>query len=394
MLDSYDVAIIGGGIIGVAVAALLAEEGLTVALFEREAIAAGASGRNLGAIQHPFDAAFADLYHRSVAMYREMEGSDFQLGAEPAGLLLLGEDTAEVTAAAAAIARQSPELTPTVLDAATVHDLEPALAPDLVACRVATGYPVEPAAATHAFAARARRAGATLEVGESAEVMVSHGRAVGVRLGGGRTIEAGQVLVAAGPWTAAVVPGWAERPPIRPLWGVIVSVELEVAPHAVLEELGIDKPGPQPDQLFSAVAAASTSGTGIGSAFLERQPDPMERAARLLESAVRFLPALRGVEATRVRVCARPLSFDRRPLIGAVPEVANLFVCSGHGPWGISTGPASARLVVDEMLGRAPVPAALAAARVPHQAVVSGSEASEFDRRGTTKSPRSRQLRR
>jgi len=31
-----------------------------------------------------------------------------------------------------------------------------------------------------------------------------------------------------------------------------------------------------------------------------------------------------------------------------------LYVCAGHGAWGISTGPASARLIVDEILGRAP----------------------------------------
>ena len=358
---NYDIAIIGGGIIGASAAALLAEEGLSVCLFEREAIAAGASGRNLGAIQHPFDAAFAELYHRSVAMYHAMDSTDFKLAAEPAGLLLVSDDGAEVTAAAAAIAERSAELKPTVLDAATLHELEPALAPDLLACRVATGYPVAPAAATNAFAARAHRAGAMLEIGEAAQVTVAGGRATGVRLTSGRVIDAGQVLVAAGPWTASVVPGWAERPPIRPLWGVIVSVDLDVAPRAVLEELGIDKSGPQPDQLFSAVTTASD--TGIGSAFLERQPDPSERAARLLESAARFMPALAGVQPTRVRVCARPLAFDRRPLIGAIPDVHGLFVCAGHGPWGISTGPASAEMVVAEMLGRGAIPAALSASR-------------------------------
>jgi glycine/D-amino acid oxidase-like deaminating enzyme len=47
----------------------------------------------------------------------------------------------------------------------------------------------------------------------------------------------------------------------------------------------------------------------------------------------------------RTRVCARPQSFDGRPLIGPVPGREGLFVCAGHGPWGISTGPASAALV-------------------------------------------------
>jgi glycine/D-amino acid oxidase-like deaminating enzyme len=38
-------------------------------------------------------------------------------------------------------------------------------------------------------------------------------------------------------------------------------------------------------------------------------------------------------------------------------------VAAGHGPWGISTGPATGRLVADALLGRAELPAALAASR-------------------------------
>jgi glycine/D-amino acid oxidase-like deaminating enzyme len=55
---------------------------------------------------------------------------------------------------------------------------------------------------------------------------------------------------------------------------------------------------------------------------------------------------------------------DGRPLIGAVPGFDGLWIAAGHGPWGISTGPASGRLLADLVLGRmmAP-PAALDPAR-------------------------------
>jgi glycine oxidase len=53
-----------------------------------------------------------------------------------------------------------------------------------------------------------------------------------------------------------------------------------------------------------------------------------------------------------VRICARPQSVDGYPFIGPDADVAALFVCAGHGPWGMSTGPASAALVVDLILGR------------------------------------------
>jgi glycine/D-amino acid oxidase-like deaminating enzyme len=52
-----DFGVIGGGIVGCALAAFLAEGGASVVLYERDEIAAAASGRNSGVLQHPFDAA-------------------------------------------------------------------------------------------------------------------------------------------------------------------------------------------------------------------------------------------------------------------------------------------------------------------------------------------------
>jgi len=50
------------------------------------------------------------------------------------------------------------------------------------------------------------------------------------------------------------------------------------------------------------------------------------------------------------------LSLDGRPLVGRVPGIDGLWVAAGHGPWGISTGPASGRLIADLMDGRVEAP--------------------------------------
>jgi glycine oxidase len=78
----------------------------------------------------------------------------------------------------------------------------------------------------------------------------------------------------------------------------------------------------------------------------------------------RFVPGLASAPLVAVRSCARPVSLDGRPLVGAIPWLDRVFVAAGHGPWGISTGPATARMIADAVLGNdASVPPTLAAER-------------------------------
>ena len=113
--------------------------------------------------------------------------------------------------------------------------------------------------------------------------------------------------------------------------------------------------------LFSAVTARGIS--SIGSTFMTERPDPEALAPRIVANATRFLPALAGASPRGLRACARPISADGRPYLGLVAE--NVAVATGHGPWGITLGPASARLVADQLLGRpAEIPPALNADRL------------------------------
>lgn len=350
-MEKFDVGVIGGGIIGTSAAAYLAEAGRSVVLFERTHLAAGASGRNSGAIQHPFDAPFGQLHRRSLVLYRELSAVEdgFELPERPAGLMLVSFDEDAVVHAAAAIKDEWPELAPSVLAQGAASALEPALDDRLAACRLETGYPVAPSVATLAFGQRAQRAGARLVVGRAAQPVVDEDRVHGVRLANGEFIACEQVLVAAGPWTPSVIPGWGDQPFIRSVWGVVVSTTLTVAPVHVLEELGIDRQAIRAGRLFSLVSVGRTS--SVGSTFLDAEPDQSALALEIIDRARGFVPELGRANIASVRTCARPVTVDGRPVIGAVVGTVGLFVCAGHGPWGISTGPASARLIADQMIG-------------------------------------------
>ena len=370
------VAVIGGGIVGLAAAAFLAEGGARVTVYEREAIGAGASGRNSGVIQHPFDLALVPLYHESVAAYRRLAGTapdiGFALSADPAGLLLVSHRPPVVEALGSHLRETLPELDVTVLGPAELRRLEPSIADGVHAVRVPIGFPVVPAAPTYAWANRADRLGAVIRLGRSARPAIAGGRVTGVDLEG-RIEPADAVVVAAGPWTPEIVDPSGRWRPIRPLWGVVVETLLANPPRHVIEEAAMDVAlgtgdlaagaGGDADDTDDTVDPATTPETSIvtaggattvGSTFLDDEPDPPAWTERILRRAATFVPAVLDAPIRETRACARPLAADGRPLIGAVPWVEGLFVCAGHGPWGITTGPASGRQVADLVLGRGP----------------------------------------
>jgi glycine/D-amino acid oxidase-like deaminating enzyme len=284
---------------------------------------------------------------------------------EPAGILVLAreQDASALARVARDLAVGCPEVEPTLLDGPALAEAEPLLAPGLAACHLRTGWPVRPEAATLAYARLARERGAVLHTGAAARLWIEDGRARGVVVDG-VAHPAGAVLVAAGPWTPELVDPTGAWRPIQAVWGVNVEVALPESPRHVLEEAGVEfaMGGAPPPQVFSLVTADGAS--ALGSTFLDAEPDPEALAPGLLRHGAAFVPALAEVREAAARVCARPLSVDGRPLLGPLPNVEGLWVASGHGPWGISLGPASAALVAaamrDDGVG---IPADLAAAR-------------------------------
>ena len=238
-----------------------------------------------------------------------MEGS-------PAGLLMLAPEHDPLEDAVREIGDDCPELEPALLDPAAVRELEPAVADGLWACRLETGYPVRPIAATRAFARRAHAAGARFHEAETAWPWVARGRARGVLSAGVRR-PAGAVIVAAGPWTPEVIDPTRAWRPIVPVWGVVADVDLPDPPSHVLEEAGVESlaggaesGSDQAGALFSLVSAGGR--VSLGSTFLLDMPNPELWEGRLRRSGDRFVPGLRHAEVVGLRTCAAA-AVRRRP---------------------------------------------------------------------------------
>jgi glycine/D-amino acid oxidase-like deaminating enzyme len=317
----------------------------------------------------------APLYRESLDRYRalaDLRHGDFVVGRSPAGLLLLTHDTATAERRATQLHRLVPELDPELLHPSQVTALEPSLAPGPSGIRLETGFPIPPASATEAWARLAEDRGAHLLIGVPGHPKMAGGRAVGVALDDGSEVLADAVLVAAGPWTPGLVDpsgGWR---PIQATYGVTLQLRLgDGAPAHIVEEDALDdinRTAPtasdgdgEPPSLFSIASAGGIS--TLGSTFLATEPDATQIEPLLLRRAQTFLPAIAEAEVVGRRMCARPQSVDGRPFIGAIGGVDGLFVCAGHGPWGISTGPASAAIAARAVLDGTLPPDELAASR-------------------------------
>jgi glycine/D-amino acid oxidase-like deaminating enzyme len=364
-----DVAVIGAGICGTTVAARLAGAGARVTVYEHEAVAAGASGRNSGVVQRPLDPVLVPLYEATLAVYQELAGeapeAGFGLPDEPAGLLLVARRPDGLPALAAHIAAASPGVEPAVLEGAAIRTAEPALAHGVAAVRLPIGYPIVPSAPTYATATLAERRGATIRLGRTVRPAIRSGQAVGVEVDG-RAEPADAVVVAAGPWSAGLIDPTGGWRPIRPSWGVVVEVLMTAPPRHVLEEADLDvvvgRDAVADDLLDDADHGRQESGfslvptaggiCAVGSTFLDEEPPLDPWRDRILERGSRFVPGLLDAPIRETRACARPLSADGRPLVGPIPWLDGAWICSGHGPWGISTGPGSAALLADRILGR------------------------------------------
>jgi glycine/D-amino acid oxidase-like deaminating enzyme len=244
---------------------------------------------------------------------------------------------------------------------------------------------IDPAGAVAALAEEARRFGAEILCGcEVKELVVRRGAVTGALTDQGE-IDAGTVVVAAGPWSWRVCRSLPYDVPVRGVRGWIATTR--PAPfrlrhaiedhrdvwHQMLGELRLtvgdlatagERPKLHGALVHQDAAGRVVLGASMAAASGDRDEGD-EALAGVARRAIRLVPALAGVEIAETRSCQRPVSPDGLPLHGPVPGVDRLVLASGHGPsgitWGAGAGEAVAEGIVTGSWDPALLPARLAA---------------------------------
>lgn len=367
MQENADIVIIGGGIVGLMTARLLAREGADVLLVEAGDLAAEASGANAGSIhlqiQYPefvaYGEAWAQAYKpclgflkRSLALWQALPVEiDADLGVTLAGGIVVARTDAQMAhIRAKAVIEAEAGVDTEVLD----RDALLGLAPYLAADAIGGGYcamegKANPLQVTPALARAAREAGARL---------VTHTRVTGIEaLRSGHAVittrgvvRVGRIVNAAGARAGQI--------------GAMVGTELDIKGFPL--QVTVTEPVAKmiPHLVYSAAGKLSlkqlaNGGCVIGGGWPARErgdgslaTDPRSLSGNIAMAAG-IVPAIGQARILRSWTAWVNGTPDWRPILGEDPNAPG--VIHALFPWvGFSAGPMTAQVAADLALGRAP----------------------------------------
>jgi glycine oxidase len=333
--SGFDVAVIGGGVIGLSVAWRARARGLSVVVLDRGELGGGTTRVAAGMLA---PASEADAQERSLLALglesariwgafadelRDVSGVD--VGLRTQGTLAVARDGDEKAALERELGlRERLGLRAQRLLPSAARALEPALAPSI---RLAVEFPddhsVDPRALAVALAAACDRAGVVLRPGTEVTRLSD--------------VDAAQVVLAAGPWSAGLA-----RLPVRPVKGQTIRLR-----GAALMERTLRFEG-------GYLVPRADGRIVLGATEEERGFDTTMTALAvhdLLRDAAELVPGILECEIEELVAGLRPGTPDNAPLIGRLDE--RVVVATGHHRNGVLLAPVTARIVAAELAGEA-----------------------------------------
>ncbi len=362
MSQSTDVVIVGGGVIGCAIAYFLRKRDMAVMVLERGEIGAQASSAAagllapLGPLSGP--GPLADLLLGSFALFPELvaeleDASGIRVEYERTGALRTVRNAKRV----AGLRKRMEEWQPLGLQmywlsGDEARQREPLLAADTCAAIYAPEESqVRAPLLVKAFAQAATRLGAVFYSHREIMGLQRHGtRVTDVYTSEGETIACDHLVIAAGAWAARCGEWLGFELPVSPLRGQILSLRQAGLPTLPLRHIVFGE---------GAYLAPKEDGTIVVGATKEEAGFDAHVTANgviwLLETARKLTPALGQSAVEAIWAGLRPKTPDGQPILGAAPKWENVTLATGHNSVGVLlsaiTGQSIAELVAT---GRTP----------------------------------------
>lgn len=352
--QTADAIVIGGGIAGCAAAYFLAREGRSVTLIEKDAVASHASGKAFGEllpeIVRDANDPTADIVRGSLATHRllgeQLAERVRAVRREKAAVLVADSD--HLADQYRQLYRNNSDLIGDVrwLEHGELSHIEARISPEVRGgLYLGDAAEIDPHQFTSTLWQAAEQAGAVLVNAEVLDIRDDGPNGATVSTGTS-SFTAPVVVVAAGPWSGALLQRVGITVPVEPLKGQIVRLEVPATEMRVSLWWGGDYATSKPDGLFWC----GTTEERVG--FNE---EPTQAAQdSIIASAARILPLLAQGKVIRHTACLRPVSGDGMPVIGRLNNESSIVVATGGGRNGMVLGPGLGRCAADIATGQKP----------------------------------------
>jgi D-hydroxyproline dehydrogenase subunit beta len=353
MTSSFDVLIVGAGIVGAACAFELAKAKLRVGVVDQSFPASGATGAAMGhiTVMDDSEAQFALTRHSQILWDELREDLKRDVEFERCGTIWVARDEEEMAEVRRKCSYyQQRGVAAHVLDPLALHEAEPSLKKPLAGGLLVEGdFVVYPPAATAFFLERAIELGASLRVGPAVKTL-GGGTA---RLADGTALMAAALINAGGQAAARLTP----RIQVQPRKGHLAITDRYpgLVKHQLVE-LGYLKSAHSTttDSVAFNLQPRQTGQLLIGSSrqygVAHDHVEP-EILSKMLKRAFEYLPELARLSVIRVWTGFRPATPDKLPLIGPWAEDRTVYLATGHEGLGITTSLATAKLICAHILG-------------------------------------------
>ena len=359
--NTFDVLIVGAGIVGAACADECARHGMRVLVLDQDMVGSGATAAAMGhiVVMDDSEPLFA-LTRYSQQLWQELRPEfPADVEYEQCGTIWVAADDQEMSEVHRKQVHYSRRGVPVeVLSAESLESVEPNLRKGMAgALLVPEDGVLYPPCGARFLMERAQAQGAELRLGVP---VAGIGKGT-VRLADGTQFSAATIVNAAGAGSAALTPGIDVK---KRKGHLVITDRYPGFVRHQLVELGYLKSAYSvtSDSAAFNVKPRKTGQVLIGSSRqygAEHKEVDQAILRRMLQRAQYYMPELARASAVRVWTGFRAATPDKLPLIGPWSEDSTVFLATGHEGLGITTSLATARLLVDQLIGRtSAIPAA------------------------------------
>ncbi len=373
-MKSYDVVVIGGGVIGTSVAYFLSKKGIKVALVEKGDIASGAAARSDGNIKisDKRPGIETKMAYASQLLFKDLANEiSYNFDYNQRGSICIIENEEEFKVAQKYVKIQVEDGYPMrIMDKSEIHNDEPYLAENIIGgIEIDCDASVNPMALVFGLSLEAKKNGVEVfDYTPVKNIRLDKKGAVEAVITDEEKLITKYIVNCAGVWAPEIGNMVGINIPIIPEQGQLLIAEktFQIGKRKIVEfgRLMV-KFG---DKNYKRNVSPELEELGIGFVFEPTQANnfligsshtfvgfdthvSIKVMRELAKRAIRFFPIMKNINIIRAHAGLRPYVQDHMPIISKVDEVPGFYVAAGHGAKGICLSQFTGKLISQMIAG-------------------------------------------